>query len=403
MAVDFTSGLRPRHAAPEEPNTGRDVLHTAIHAARIQGLATAEHPAVKSSLTGAIKSIHGAKIHGARDKKPAGRLLEKIDAERQPPRTIPDYSAFRVAVDSPEAKDKAVKAIRGNFEVIRDKDEFDKGAPDTGFHAHMMQVKRPGSAVSHEVQVLPREQADAAEANHGLYDKARDGDKDAGESIKAKNKEAKAKFDARNGVAPKSEKEGGRGESPEQASGGAPKQPSPDSSKAQLKTGVTVKLPDGRTGVVKGISPKGDVVVKLAGGGRARSTRTDVQVVDTSTPAKGVTVGTPGHDRPTAGAIAVDLDKTMAEYTTFKGAAVIGKPIAAQVDQVKKMLADGKDVWIYSARVEHPDAIPAIKEFSKENIGKELPMTNIKYPEFAKFIDDRAELPVQMQREKISA
>lgn len=194
--------------------------------------------------------------------------------------------------------------------------------------------------------------------------------------------------------------EGGRGESPEQpVGGGLSSAPTAKTSPpAQpVKTGATVKLPDGRTGVVKGISPKGDVEVKLDGGGRAKAPRAQVEVVDKSAPTEGVTAGIPGHEKPSHGAIAVDLDKTLAEYDTFKGAAVIGKPIPEQVDQVKQMLKDGEDVWIFTARAAHPEAIPAVKAWTKEHIGQELPVTNVKYPEFARFIDDRSELPVQMQ------
>ena len=99
---------------------------------------------------------------------------------------------------------------------------------------------------------------------------------------------------------------------------------------------------------------------------------------------------------PKPGAIAVDLDKTLAEYNqgdADKEPNKIGAPIGAQVAAVKKMLAEKKDVWIFSARAQNPEAVTAIKQWTKEHIGQELPVTNIKHPEFSKFIDDRAETP----------
>lgn len=117
-------------------------------------------------------------------------------------------------------------------------------------------------------------------------------------------------------------------------------------------------------------------------------------------PVQGLTSGVDGKTKPEHGAIAVDLDKTMATYDGYKGPTEIGKPIPETVDHVKQLLADGKDVWVYTARAAHPEAVPAIKAWTKEHIGQELPVTNVKYPEFERFIDDRAELPVHMQEEK---
>lgn len=365
---------KPSPIGKEESKTGRDILHASNDPDTIAAKVKAEHEDIKDRLHQAISTVKGAKIHGSRDEKPEERVDEKIEDEGQNARTIPDFSGFRVAVDSHEAHHQAAAAIRGHFKVVREKDEFENGAPDTAFHAHMMQVQNPGSDVSHEVQVLPKQVADTAESTHGLYEKARTGDKGAAAEMKGHNEDAWKSF---NGTQ-------------------EPKSKEVSMPKAQIKTGVTVRLQDGRIGIVKGISPKGDVEVKLSTGGRVKSNRLKVQVVESDMPVKGVTVGTPGHARPTSGAVAVDMDKTMAEYDGYKGPTVIGKPIAAQITQVKKMIKDGKDVWVYTARVEHPEAIPAIKAWTKEHIGEELPITNIKYPEFAKFIDDRAQLPVQM-------
>lgn len=400
-AIDISAGLKPRagKSAPEEPNTGRDVLHTPIHAARIQALATAEHPAVKSALQGVVKGVHGAKLHGARDKKSAARLDEKINAERQPPRTIPDYSAFRVSVDSPDAKEKAVKAIRGNFSIAREKDEFEHGAPDSGFHAHMLQVRRPGSGVSHEVQVLPREQANAAETNHKLYDKARDGGGAAAENIKAKNHGAMTRFNARNGVGAKSdsERKGGRRESApaggvEQAAGvasnGAPVASNGSEVPAlpKIATGSSVALADGRAGIVKWIMG-GKIRIQTPEGGRV-----DAKLAD-ATPI-------PPLEKTGGNWDGVDVDGTLAHYDGFKGATVIGPPVQAMVDHVKEWLAAGQDVRIFTARISHDPtggARKAVQAWSLKYLGRVLPVTDKKDSRMRVMYDDRA---VQVSRNR---
>lgn len=111
---------------------------------------------------------------------------------------------------------------------------------------------------------------------------------------------------------------------------------------------------------------------------------------------QGVTSGTPTQPQPKPGAIAVDLDKTLAEYKqgdAEKDPTAIGAPIPATVDHVKQLLKDGKDVWIFSARADSPETVTAIKAWTKQHIGVELPVTNVKHPGFAQFIDDRAVTP----------
>lgn len=88
---------------------------------------------------------------------------------------------------------------------------------------------------------------------------------------------------------------------------------------------------------------------------------------------------------------AVDLDGTLASYDGFKGRDHIGDPIPAMVERVKKWLASGQRVKIFTARAHDPKAIPAIRAWAKEHIGQELPVTDRKEPTFSKFYDDRAE------------
>jgi len=384
----------------EEPKTGRDILHVPNDEDEIAAKVKAEHQGIKDRLHKAIAPIKGAKIHGSRDEKPEERVDEKIQDEGQNPRTIPDFSGFRVAVDSHDAHKQAADAIRKNFNVVREKDEFEKGAPDTSFHAHMMQVQQPGSDVSHEVQVLPKQVADTAEDTHDLYEKARTGDKGAAETMKGKNEASWQDFQkGQNKISPHGVKsdllgtlpassknqnsgsKGGRGESPEQpkAGGGVPP------AKVQVRTGVTVKMPDGRTGVVKGISPRGDVEVKFATGGRARAHSSQVQIVDSQASSQA-----PDH---AAGTIYVDLDRTLAQAGHFQGKKHIGKPEPAMVNRIKQDLADGKKVKIFTARVANDDdgvARRAIEQWCQLHLGEVLPVTNKKMQDVGEILDDRA-------------
>lgn len=51
------------------------------------------------------------------------------------------------------------------------------------------------------------------------------------------------------------------------------------------------------------------------------------------------------------GHILVDLDGTLAHYDEWKGEAHIGEPIQPMVDRVKKWLAEGQEVRIFTARI----------------------------------------------------
>lgn len=52
------------------------------------------------------------------------------------------------------------------------------------------------------------------------------------------------------------------------------------------------------------------------------------------------------------GWIGVDLDGTLAFYDHWRGPQHIGEPIPAMLDRVKNWLAEGRDVRIFTARVD---------------------------------------------------
>jgi len=104
--------------------------------------------------------------------------------------------------------------------------------------------------------------------------------------------------------------------------------------------------------------------------------------------------------------IAVDLDGTLAEYHSWPQDGSIGKPVPLMVERVKGWLAEGKDVRIFTARVwpmgtvaqgegfereiQAVNQAHRILAWSREHIGRELPVTCIKDFQMIELWDDRA-------------
>lgn len=108
-----------------------------------------------------------------------------------------------------------------------------------------------------------------------------------------------------------------------------------------------------------------------------------------------------------SGWIGVDLDGTLAHYDGWKGEKYIGEPVPAMVERVKKWLADGVKVKIFTARVcitggfsevsqkqanvdFAAEQTKLIKAWCLENIGKELEVTCVKDFACIEIWDDRA-------------
>ena len=91
------------------------------------------------------------------------------------------------------------------------------------------------------------------------------------------------------------------------------------------------------------------------------------------------------------GWIGVDLDGTLAHYTSFKGEDHVGAPIEPMVRRVRAWLHEGRDVRLFTAR----RASPAIRRWMREHLGVILPIVNTKDQHMQMLLDDRA---VQVQR-----
>ncbi len=88
--------------------------------------------------------------------------------------------------------------------------------------------------------------------------------------------------------------------------------------------------------------------------------------------------------------IGVDLDGTLAHYDGWKGKEHIGEPIGGMLFRVKKWIADGQKVKIFTARASEPEQIPYVMVWlEKHGIGG-LEVTNVKDFAMIALYDDRA-------------
>lgn len=96
------------------------------------------------------------------------------------------------------------------------------------------------------------------------------------------------------------------------------------------------------------------------------------------------------------GWIAVDLDGTLAEYGSWKGMEHIGPPIPRMVARVRRWLAEGREVRIFTARVsarspaERSAAVLIIRDWCRTHIGVALEVTHEKDFACVELWDDRA-------------
>jgi hypothetical protein len=103
------------------------------------------------------------------------------------------------------------------------------------------------------------------------------------------------------------------------------------------------------------------------------------------------------------GWIGVDLDGTLALYDGWKGIEHIGEPVPKMLERVKKWLAEGKVVKIFTARAfaRDPKADLAIQNWCLKHVGQILPITCVKDFSMIELWDDRAKQVVPNTGETI--
>jgi hypothetical protein len=178
-----------------DPSTGRTVVQPTQNPSVNQALATAAMPAYQDRLLDAIQPIAGAELVASRTRKNPQRLQAKIAQQGQPADTVSDYGAAQIMVDSPQAKDAVVAAVKQHFRVLRQQDHFADGDPEYRYRSYSMQLQMPNGS-SEELQIVPREVMEANRQEHHAYKRARNAVLDA----RAMNDAAMEKFNSRNGV-----------------------------------------------------------------------------------------------------------------------------------------------------------------------------------------------------------
>jgi hypothetical protein len=95
---------------------------------------------------------------------------------------------------------------------------------------------------------------------------------------------------------------------------------------------------------------------------------------------------------PQQESVAVDLDGTLAKDSGWKGPEHIGEPIKPMLDLVRKLLDDGEEVVIFTARVHDGEKSTKdhIAQWLKDHDLPALEITNEKRPDMEKFYDDKA-------------
>jgi hypothetical protein len=332
-----------------DPASKRHILHRSTDRGELVRQAKAHAQQFEDGLKAATRGISGAKFDAVRAEKEPARLDEKIKDENQPIHTIPDILAGRIGVDSREAHERTVSAVKSHFKVIRDEDEFEKGALPTNYRVHKLQANVTPQ-LSAEVHIVPREVLEANAQQHDVYEDARDADLEDKDALAAKKEKQAKKI---NDDAMDAFNERNAGEKPHAARAAAD-QP--------LVKGASVVLSDGRRGVIKVGNPN------FSKGGK--------WVVNTD-----------------KGEVTVNGDSIKAAPPAHVDTAPIGKPIPSRMDQVKKLLAQGTDVRIFSARVaDDPagDVRREIEQWCEKNLGRKLPVTNAKDDNLAFIVDDKA-------------
>jgi len=89
------------------------------------------------------------------------------------------------------------------------------------------------------------------------------------------------------------------------------------------------------------------------------------------------------------GWVGIDLDGTLAHYDGWKGPDHIGEPIAPMLDFVKRLVADGKKVKIFTARAFIPSQVAPVEAWLARHGLEGLEVTNIKDFGMVVLYDDR--------------
>jgi hypothetical protein len=191
----------------KESSSGRKIVQPTRNPAINQALATEAMPEYQASLAEIIRHIKGAALAASRRQKNPSRLAQKIRGEGQPAETVSDYGAAQIAVESLQAKDAVVAAVKQRFKVLREQDHFALGDPQYHYRSYSLQLQMPNGA-SEELQIVPRPVFEANREEHHDYKRARNaelagrGAEPATAAARDLNDRAMERFNSKNGARP---------------------------------------------------------------------------------------------------------------------------------------------------------------------------------------------------------
>lgn len=88
--------------------------------------------------------------------------------------------------------------------------------------------------------------------------------------------------------------------------------------------------------------------------------------------------------------IGVDLDGTLAKFSSWRGISHIGKPIPEMMARVRRWREEGIKVKIFTARAAHEEYLPPIRKWLKKQKLADMEITNELDPYVIEVWDDRA-------------
>lgn len=224
---------------------GEQIKQPKITTEANQRLATSAAPELESKLSFLASEIPGSNFVRLRPQKSDDRLNEKTDDKS--PNQISDYLAAQISIDSPQAKDKMMAALKKNFRVLEVEDRFLEPRKDkAGYPSANLQIQMENGSTA-EVQLVPKEVQDISEDTHPLYKAGREAeekgdtagrDRQWAEAAK-QHESALNAFRRRNNLAP---------------------------SRESIAKGSTVQLRNGDTGEVAYLHPEMNIARVKVGG-----------------------------------------------------------------------------------------------------------------------------------------
>ena len=359
--------------APQtQPEGQRPIVQASTEPAEIRQSAQEQKPVLADMAQTAVEPVPGAQVEGIRVKSPES--VENKEDRGKPPETNIDHLGARVSVPTPADVPAVQQSIESQLPVVSKEKITNNGV---NADQYGIQTGKPGepNQVS-ELQVVTKPVAEAMKATDDLYAEQKKA-LAAGDTAKADELGAQIAARMRDAQQPENQGRAVLAESPEQIQLGNPKPTEP----FKPVKGTRVQMGDGRLATVTHVdSRRGMVGIKLDDGRQF-----PVVPIDRLTRAPEIT---PPTVRPAA---APPPTSPVQQGQPASGPVKpVGNPIPARVEQIKQLAANGQKVVVFSAEADNP----AVKEaLTNAGLGN-LPVTNIKGPDFGAILDNDVNVKV---------